>query len=78
MVANNPGFDMRSTAPDGSDERVIEVKGLSGEWGEAGVPLSVIQFHMAQQEGENYWLSVVEYANQPEKRRLTRIQNPAA
>jgi sacsin len=77
MVSNNPGFDIRSTAIDGSDERLIEVKGLSGEWSAAGVPLSATQFDLAHREGDKFWLYVVEFASQPEERRLTRIQNPA-
>lgn len=76
MPRNNPGFDILSEDATGEDRRYIEVKGLRGEWSRAGVPLSARQFEMAWQERERFWLYVVEYALDPARRRVTRVQNP--
>ncbi|MET0396738.1 MAG: DUF3883 domain-containing protein [Longimicrobiaceae bacterium] len=77
MPHNNPGFDILSESADGADQRFIEVKGIRGEWGGAGVPLSARQFEMAWQKREAFWVYVVEYALDPARRRMTRIRNPA-
>lgn len=77
MPHNNPGFDILSESADGTDRRFIEVKGIKGEWGGAGVPLSARQFEMAWKEREAFWVYVVEYALDPAQRRMTRIRNPA-
>jgi sacsin len=76
MPHNNPGFDVLSVGADPQDIRFIEVKGVSGEWGAAGVPLSAQQFALAWRERERYWLYVVEFAQDPGRRRVTRLQDP--
>jgi sacsin len=73
---NNPGYDIYSVGADPGDIRYIEVKGVSGEWGAGGVPLSARQFEMAWHERDKFWLYVVEFAQDPERRRVTRLQNP--
>jgi hypothetical protein len=57
---NNPGFDIVSAVADGTPRRLIEVKGLEGEWTERGVKLSHVQFATAQTYPGEYWLYVVE------------------
>jgi hypothetical protein len=73
---NNPGYDVHSRFHGG--ERYIEVKGIDGEWTEAGVPLSAKQFEFARKVGERFWLYVVEYAREPWRAKIHCIQNPAA
>jgi hypothetical protein len=77
LGGNNPGYDITSKSMDGTDERFIEVKSISGEWGGIGVRLTPTQFAYAEQLGEKYWLYVVENAktNQPT---IHAIQDPAA
>lgn len=76
MAHNQKGYDILSTATDGTDARYIEVKGIDGAWSEDGVPLSRPQFEMGQQFGDAYWLYVVENARSPDAV-VHRIQNPA-
>lgn len=73
---NNKGYDILSTAKDGSDLRYIEVKGIDGPWSEDGVPVSKSQFEMGQQFKGAYWLYVVENARTAEAV-VHRIQDPA-
>lgn len=73
---NNPGFDVVSAAPDGTGRRLIEVKGLSGEWNERGVKLSHVQFATAQQHPGEYWIYVVEHARDLQSHRVSAIANP--
>src|SRR3546814_14236408 len=53
---NNPGYDIVSSGSDGSERRLIEVKGLEGEWTERGVKLSRVQYATAQHYGADYWI----------------------
>lgn len=69
---NNPGFDIVSGLP----RRLIEVKGLEGEWTERGVKLSHVQFATAQAYPGEYWLYVVEHARDLKNQRVHAIANP--
>ena len=71
----NPGYDLYEPGGDGEPVRWIEVKALSGEW-ESNVTLSHTQFGLAREEGEAYWLYVVEHAG-TDGERIVPIQNPA-
>ncbi|MBB4836977.1 hypothetical protein HNP52_000028 [Sphingomonas kyeonggiensis] len=73
---NNPGFDIVSALPDGASRRLIEVKGLDGEWTERGIKLSHVQFDMARRHPEEYWLYVVEFARDRQNHRVSAIANP--
>jgi len=73
---NNPGFDIVSTGADASARRLIEVKGLEGEWTERGVKLSHVQFATAQAYPAEYWLYVVEHARDLKNQRVSAIANP--
>lgn len=75
MAFNNEGFDLQRIAPDGSIE-YIEVKGCSGLWTEAGVIVTPKEVEYAGRFRERYFLYVVEFATDPERRRLFRIQDP--
>lgn len=87
MPHANPGYDVESRQGR-LVERYIEVKGIDGEWGRNGVPLSSIQFFRQLHPtdpvegdgtpmGDKFWLYVVEHARDPEKVRIHMIQNPA-
>lgn len=77
MHSKNPGYDIKSfsDADEKQLERYIEVKALSGHWGEMGVDVKKEQFDKARKEGEIFWLYVVEYADSDPKIHL--IRNPA-
>lgn len=88
MAHANPGYDVESKRGR-IVERYIEVKGIDGEWGQNGVPLSAIQWFRSQRPedlenrdsppmAEKFWLYVVEHARDPEKVKIHMIQNPAA
>jgi hypothetical protein len=70
----NPGYDVVSSGPDG--RRLIEVKGIDGEWNGVGVKLSRAQFRFAQDHPEEFWLYVIEHALEPQKRQVRPLQNP--
>ncbi|MDE3819743.1 protein NO VEIN domain-containing protein [Sinorhizobium meliloti] len=71
----NPGFDIVSRSPSG-DSRLIEVKGLDDEWTERGIKLSHVQFSMAREHPDEFWIYIVEHARNLERQRVTAIRNP--
>jgi len=77
MAQTHPGHDIVSHDPVSGEERLIEVKGVDGEWNQTGVGLSRIQFSNAQDYGDRYWLYVVEFASDPDHARIHAIRNPA-
>src|SRR3546814_10314445 len=72
---NNPGYDIVSSGSDGSERRLIEVKGLEGEWTERGVKLSRVQYATAQQYGADYWIYVVEHARDLQNHQVYAIRS---
>ena len=77
MAQTHPGYDIVSLDPLTGEERLIEVKGIDGEWNQTGVGLSRLQFSTARKHREGYWLYVVERALDPEQVRVHPIQNPS-
>ena len=77
MAQTHPGHDIVSHDPLTGEERLIEVKGVDGEWNLTGVGLSRMQFSNAQDYGDRYWLYVVEFASDPDHARIHAIRNPA-
>ena len=77
MSPMHPAYDIKSFDRDGNVVRLIEVKGIDGEWGDLGVGLKKRQFSEAWDEGDRYWLYVVECARDPERARVHPIQSPA-
>ncbi len=73
----HPGYDIVSTNVRTGEQRLIEVKGIDGEWNVTGVSLSRTQFANAQDYSENYWLYVVEFALDQNAARVRPIKNPA-
>jgi sacsin len=72
----HPGYDVDSSDASGTVVRRIEIKGVDGEWADAGVPLSRTQFEAAQTRRDGFWLYVVEYARNPQRQRVFAIRNP--
>ncbi|USU13887.1 DUF3883 domain-containing protein [Sphingomonadaceae bacterium OTU29THOMA1] len=73
---SNPGFDIRSAHEDGAGSRLIEVKGLASGWNERGIKLTGVQYEMAREHPEQFWIYVVENACDLEKQKVHAIANP--
>lgn len=73
---HNPGFDLIESGPDGKLIRWCEVKAMTGSLDDHSVGISRSQFECAREHGENYWLYIVEYAND-ENAQIVCIQDPA-
>ncbi len=76
MPPKHPGYDIESKDETGRTIRFIEVKSLSGDWGMTGVGLTKPQFEKAQEHTDQYWLYIVERAQQ-DNYKIYPIQNPA-
>lgn len=73
---SNPGFDIRSAHEGGAGSRLIEVKGLASSWNERGIKLTGVQYEMAREHPEQFWIYVVENACDLEKQKVHAIANP--
>lgn len=73
---SNPGFDIRSAHEDGAGTRLIEVKGLASSWNERGIKLTGVQYEMAREHPEQFWIYVVENARDPQAQKVHAIANP--
>ena len=76
MAHRNAGFDVESLDKHGSLIRRIEIKSTGGQWSIAGVMLSRRQHQQAVDDGDLFWLYVVENAQDGDYK-IYRIQNPA-
>lgn len=72
---NNPGFDLDEADEYGKVMRWCEVKAMTGGLRDRPVGLSRRQFECAHEQGEAYWLYVVEHAGS-DNARIVRIQDP--
>ena len=77
LEQGHPGYDIVSTNPRTGEQRLIEVKGIDGEWNRTGVGVTRTEFSNAQHFGGKYWLYVVEWALDPASARVRSIKNPA-
>jgi hypothetical protein len=77
MALTHPGYDIVSQDTVRGTQRLIEVKGVAGEWNRTGVGLSRLQFTNAQEYPEQYWLYVVEFVSDPPRMRIHPISKPA-
>ncbi|MHC2086586.1 protein NO VEIN domain-containing protein [Methylobacterium sp. CM6244] len=73
---SNPGFDIRSAHEDGAGTRLIEVKGLGSAWNERGIKLTGVQYEMAREHPEQFWIYVVENACDLQTQKVHAIANP--
>jgi sacsin len=76
MPHSNPGYDVISAQPNGIT-RYIEVKGIDGPWGEAGVAVSKPQFKFATEKEGDAWLYVVENVRDEANAQIFTINDPA-
>jgi hypothetical protein len=76
MPPKHPGYDIESKDETGKTIRYIEVKSLSGDWGMTGAALTKPQFEKAQEDRDQYWLYIVERAQQ-DNYKIHPVQNPA-
>jgi hypothetical protein len=74
---SNPGYDIVSRSSDGS-KRLIEVKGINGDWDGLGVKLSAVQYRFAREHPEEFWLYVIEHALDDQRRHVRPLRNPFA
>ena len=76
--AGNHGFDLYEAESSGKKVRWVEVKSMTGSLKNRPVGLSRTQFDCARENGDAYWLYIVEHATDPIEARVLRIQNPVA
>ncbi|NCD18967.1 MAG: DUF3883 domain-containing protein [Actinobacteria bacterium] len=74
---SNPGFDVLSRDGSGAVVRRIEVKSVSRDWSIRGVLLSRRQYLEALDHPTEFWLYVVENAEDDDAFQIHRIKNPA-
>ena len=74
--AGNAGFDLIEADANDEPERWIEVKAMKESLEDRPVGISSAQFEFARQHGEQFWLYVVEYANDPDRARIVKIRDP--
>lgn len=75
-VAGNQGFDLVESDANDEAERWVEVKAMKGTLEDRPVGLSSAQFEFARQHGEQFWLYVVERADDPNQARIVKIKDP--
>lgn len=72
---NNKGYDITEENQSGRIVRYIEVKTLTGKWGEGGVSITEHQFSFAQKEKDKWWLFVIEGIN-TDSPKVYQFKNP--
>jgi Domain of unknown function (DUF3883) len=77
MPHSNAGFDVESFDKRSDLVRRIEIKSTGGQWSIAGVMLSRRQHQQAVEDGDLFWLYIVENALDDDYK-VYRIQNPAS
>jgi len=72
---NNKGFDLYEKDQSGQTIRYIEVKTLTGRWGEGGVGITKHQLEFALKQKDKWWLFVVEGIN-TDNPKIYQFKNP--
>jgi hypothetical protein len=75
MPPLNKGFDIRGISLD-VKQYYIEIKGLSGAWSTEGIAMTPAEISYAAEHKDFYWLCVVEYALDENRRRLYIVKDP--
>ncbi len=75
MASKNPGYDIESL--DHKSTRYIEVKSFRGYWPKSGAKMTIRQFKEAQHKGSDFWLYIVEKAENDNEFEIFTIQDPA-
>lgn len=73
---NNPGYDVLSKDSEGAVLRRIEIKSIGGAWTGFGVWLSSTQLEENRTHQDDFWLYVVEHAENDDAALVHRIHNP--
>ncbi|WP_341358361.1 DUF3883 domain-containing protein [Georgenia sp. M64] len=73
---SNPGFDVLSHDSAGKVVRRIEVKSVGGDWSLRGVLLSRRQYLEAVEHPDEFWLYVVENAEDDDAFEIHRLKDP--
>lgn len=73
--SNNKGYDISEKDNIGQTIRYIEVKTLTGQWGQGGVGITEHQLEFAQKEKDKWWLFVVENIN-TDNTKVYQFKNP--
>lgn len=73
---NQPGFDLLARDIDGNECKWVEVKAVRAGWTSHPVTLSRAQFQWARTHGDDFWLYVVEFATDPDRRQVHKICDP--
>ncbi|WP_315754811.1 MULTISPECIES: DUF3883 domain-containing protein [unclassified Bradyrhizobium] len=76
MPAGNKGFDLIETDANDEPERWVEVKAMKGTLEDRPIGISSVQFEFARQHGDQFWLYIVERANDPGRARIIKIKDP--
>jgi hypothetical protein len=74
---NNPGYDVLSKDADGVVLRRIEIKSIGGAWTGFGVWMSATQLGENRTHPDDFWLYVVEHADDDDAALVHRIHDPA-
>jgi hypothetical protein len=74
---NNPGYDVLSKDADGVVLRRIEIKSIGEAWTGFGVWMSATQLEENRTHPDDFWLYVVEHAEDNDAAVIHRIHNPA-
>jgi len=72
---NNKGFDIYEKDASEQIIRYIEVKTLTGRWGQGGVGITKDQLEFAQKQKDKWWLFVVENIN-TDNTKIYQFKNP--
>jgi len=78
QALNNPGFDVLSRDAEGNFLRRIEIKSIGGPWTGFGVWMSARQLEENRTHGDDFWLYVVEHAEDDDAAVIHRIHDPAS
>jgi hypothetical protein len=78
MPAGNEGFDLIEPDANNDPQRWIEVKAMKGSLEDRPVGLSSVQFDFARRHNEQFWLYIVEHADDAQRARIVRINDPVA
>jgi hypothetical protein len=73
---NNPGYDVLSKDTNGVVLRRIEIKSIGGAWTGFGVWMSATQLEENRTHPDDFWLYVVEHAEDDDAAIIHRIHNP--
>lgn len=73
---NNPGYDIASKDSNGTVLRRIEIKSIGGPWTGFGAWMSATQLEENRTHPDDFWLYVVEHAEDDDAALIHRIHNP--